>query len=124
MWERLRPRTANRRMLGMLRAAAAWREREAQRVNIPRQRLLRDENLLEVAATAPATAEALTRCRGITRGFAEGRSGAGLLAAIAAVNALPEEDLPEAPRSRDGPRPSPRPRFALEGAAGRAVRGA
>ncbi len=107
MWERLRPRTANRRLLGVLRAAAAWREREAQRVNIPRQRLLRDENLLEVAATAPATAEALARCRGITRGFAEGRSGAGLLAAIAAATALPEEELPEAPRGRDGPRASP-----------------
>ena len=107
MWERLRPRTGNRRMLGVLRAAAAWREREAQRVNIPRQRLLRDENLLEVAATAPTSAEALTRCRGITRGFAEGRSGAGLLAAISAAMALPEEDLPEAPRTREGPRPSP-----------------
>ena len=107
MWERLRPRTGNRRMLGVLRAAAAWREREAQRVNIPRQRLLRDENLLEVAATAPTTAEALTRCRGITRGFAEGKSGVGLLAAIAAATALPEDALPEVPRGRDGPRPSP-----------------
>ena len=107
MWERLRPRTGNRRMLGVLRATAAWREREAQRVNIPRQRLLRDENLLEVAATAPMSADALTRCRGITRGFAEGKSGAGLLAAIAAATALPEDDLPEAPRGRDGPRPSP-----------------
>ncbi len=107
MWERLRPRTANRRMLGVLRSVAAWREREAQRVNIPRQRLLRDENLLEVAATAPASAEALARCRGITRGFAEGKSGVGLLAAIAAATALPEDALPEAPRGRDGPRPSP-----------------
>ena len=107
MWERLRPRTANRRLLGVLRATAAWREREAQRVNIPRQRLLRDESLLEVAATAPATAEALARCRGVTRGFAEGRSGTGLLAAIAAAAALPEEALPEAPRGREGPRPSP-----------------
>ena len=34
-WERLRPRTSNRRFLGMLRAAAAWREREAQRVEHP-----------------------------------------------------------------------------------------
>ena len=107
VWERLRPRTGNRRMLGVLRAIAAWREREAQRVNIPRQRLLRDESLLEVAATAPVTGEALARCRGITRGFAEGRSGAGLLAAIASAVALPEEDLPEAPRSREGSRPSP-----------------
>ena len=29
MWERMRPRTSNRRMLATLRAAAAWREREA-----------------------------------------------------------------------------------------------
>ncbi len=107
MWERLRPRTANRRMLGVLRAIAAWREREAQRVNIPRQRLMRDESLLEVAATAPETGEALARCRGVSRGFAEGRSGTGLLAAIAAAVALPEDALPDAPRSREGPRPSP-----------------
>jgi ribonuclease D len=107
MWERLRPRTNNRRLLGVLRAAAAWREREAQRVDIPRQRLVRDESLLEIAATAPATAEALARCRGVTRGFAEGRSGAGLLAAIATAQALPEDDLPEAQKQREGPRPSP-----------------
>ena len=107
MWERLRPRTGNRRMLGVLRAVAAWREREAQRVDIPRQRLVRDESLLEIAATAPDSAEALARCRGITRGFAEGRSGVGLLAAIAAAQALDEDSLPEAQRGRDGPRPSP-----------------
>ena len=73
MWERLRPRSNNRRFLGMVRALAAWREREAQRVNIPRQRLLRDETLLEIAATAPGDPEQLARARGISRGFAEGR---------------------------------------------------
>jgi ribonuclease D len=107
MWERLRPRTSNRRLLGVLRAIAAWREREAQRVNIPRQRLLKDEALLEIAATAPATPQALARARGVTRGFAEGRSGASLLAAIEAAQALPEEELPDAQRGRDGPRASP-----------------
>ncbi len=107
MWERLRPRTANRRMLGLLRAAAAWREREAQRVNIPRQRLLKDESLLEIAATAPTSAEALARVRGISRGFAEGRSGAGLVAALQEAAALPDAALPDAPRAKDGPRASP-----------------
>jgi len=107
MWERLRPRTANRRMLGLLRAAAAWREREAQRVNIPRQRLLKDESLLEIAATAPGSAEALARVRGISRGFAEGRSGTGLVAALQEAAALPETALPESPRGKDGPRASP-----------------
>jgi ribonuclease D len=107
VWERLRPRSSNRRFLGMVRALAAWREREAQRVNIPRQRLLRDEGVLEIAATAPDTAEALARARGISRGFAEGRTGASLLAAVAEAKVLPEETLPEAPRTRDGARPSP-----------------
>ncbi|HTR15818.1 MAG TPA: ribonuclease D [Acetobacteraceae bacterium] len=107
MWERLRPRTGNRRMLGLLRAIAAWREREAQRVNIPRQRVLKDESLLEIAATAPDNAEALSRVRGVTRGFAEGKSGTSLLAAIAEAAALPEEALPAAPRAKEGARPSP-----------------
>lgn len=106
MWERLKPRTGNRRLLGLLRAAAAWREREAQRINIPRQRLVRDESLLEIAATAPATPEALARIRGITRGFAEGNSGTGLLAALAAAAALPEDALPDGRPQRDTPRPS------------------
>ncbi len=107
MWERLRPRTGNRRLLGILRAVAAWREREAQRSNVPRQRMLKDEALLEIAATGPDTPEELARARGVTRGFAEGRGGAALLAAIAAAKALPDGAMPEAPGGRDGPKPSP-----------------
>ncbi|MFC0408509.1 ribonuclease D [Roseomonas elaeocarpi] len=106
-WERLRPRTTNRRFLGALRAAAAWREREAQRVNVPRQRLVRDESLLEIAATMPADAAALARARGVSEGFARGKSGAGLLAALAEARELPEELLPEPPKDRVGTPPSP-----------------
>ena len=107
VWQRLRPRSSNRRFLGTLRALAAWREREAQRINIPRQRLLKDESLLEIAATAPGSPEALERARGITRGFAEGRTGASLLEAIAAAARLPDEALPSVPRGADAARPSP-----------------
>ncbi|HXT80299.1 MAG TPA: ribonuclease D [Acetobacteraceae bacterium] len=105
-WERLRPRSSNRRFLSLLRALAAWREREAQRINIPRQRLVRDEVLLEIAATAPGSPEALARARGITRGFAEGRTGADLLAHIAAAKAIPESELPDVGQPRDNVRPS------------------
>ena len=107
LWERLRPRTSNRRMLALLRAAVAWREREAQRINIPRQRLVKDESLLEIAATVPATPEALSRIRGVSRGFAEGKTGAGLLTALQDAASLPDAALPATPRSRDGARPSP-----------------
>ncbi len=107
IWQRLRPRSTNRRYLGMVRAVAAWREREAQRINIPRQRLLKDETLLEIAATVPDSPDALARARGITRGFAEGRTGAALLEAVAAARAEPEDLLPEAPRQDAAARPSP-----------------
>ena len=105
-WERLRPRTTNRRLLYCLKEVAAWREKEAQRVNIPRQRLIKDEALLEIAATAPANAEALARVRGVTRGFAEGRSGTALLEVLAAARQVPDAELPAPTQSRETARPS------------------
>ena len=105
-WERLRPRTANRRLLQILKQVAAWREKEAQRVNIPRQRLIKDEALLEIAATAPASPEALARVRGVTRGFAEGKSGSALMEVLAAARRVPDAELPAAPQQRDSLRPS------------------
>lgn len=106
-WERLKPRSSNRRYLARLQALAAWREREAQRVNIPRQRLVKDEALLEIAATMPADAAALARIRSISRGLAEGRTGDSLLEAIRAARAIPDSALPPAPAPRDAQRASP-----------------
>jgi ribonuclease D len=105
-WERLKIRGGNRRFIALVRTLAAWREQEAQRINIPRQRLLKDETLMEIAAIAPRTPEALARARGITRGFAEGKTGQSLLEALAPTNALPEADLPPTPRPRETARPS------------------
>ena len=105
-WERLRPRTTNRRLLYILKEVAAWREKEAQRVNIPRQRLIKDEALLEIAATAPTNADALARVRGVTRGFADGRSGTALLDVLAAARRVPDAELPAAPQARETARPS------------------
>jgi ribonuclease D len=106
-WERLKPKTSNRRYLGVLRAAAAWRESEAQRINIPRGRLVKDETLLELAATAPVTPEELLRARGVSEGFARGKSGAGLLAAIRAARDLAEDALPMPLEARKGAGASP-----------------
>jgi len=106
-WERLKLRTSNRRQLALVQAIAAWREREAQRINIPRGRLVKDEQIPEIAALAPDNAEALTRVRGISAGFANGKSGVSLLAAIAEAKALGEADLPKVERPREAPRASP-----------------
>ncbi|WP_421989412.1 ribonuclease D [Roseococcus sp.] len=106
-WERLKPKSTNRRFLGVLRAAAAWREAEAQRINIPRGRLVKDESLAEVAATAPETVEQLARVRGVSEGFAKGKSGASLIAAIVEAKKLPEDALPMPLEARKGAGASP-----------------
>ncbi|MCS6921449.1 MAG: ribonuclease D [Elioraea sp.] len=105
-WQRLKPRSTNRRFLAVLRAVAAWREREAQRLNIPRQRVVKDETVLEVAAQAPSDVAGLLRARGFPRSLAEGKSGAALLAAISEAKALPEEALPPVEEKRNGARAS------------------
>lgn len=106
-WERLKIRSNNRRQLGLAKAIAAWREREAQRINIPRGRLLKDEQVPEIASLAPDDAEALSKARGISAGFANGKSGASLLAAIKEAKGWPESELPKAERQRESAKASP-----------------
>ncbi len=106
-WQRLKPRTSNRRFLGALRAVAAWREHEAQRLNIPRGRVVKDESLMEIAAAAPTDATALARVRGFPKSMAEGKAGAALIAALQEAARLPDSALPEAVERRDGPKASP-----------------
>ena len=71
--------------------------REAQRRNVPRNRIVRDEALTEIAAHHPTTAAELARTRGLSRGFAEGRMGEAILAVVAEALALPEAEWPAAP---------------------------
>jgi ribonuclease D len=97
-WRRLKPRGASPRLLGTLKEVAAWRERTAQRIDIPRQRLLRDEQLLEIASHAPKTVEELALTRGLGRGFAEGWQGREILEAIDKARKMPESELPNRER--------------------------
>jgi ribonuclease D len=81
-WRRLKPRSTNKRFLTVLIAVAAWREREAQARDVPRNRILKDEALLEIAAHPPATIEALSEIRAIPTGYAQSRNGKAIVAAV------------------------------------------
>lgn len=81
-WERIKVRGGNPRFLAVLRELAGWREREAQRRDVPRNRILRDDSLLDIAAHPPATIDELARGRGVGRGVAEGKLGGDILAAV------------------------------------------
>ena len=103
-WKRLKPRSRNRRFLAIVREIAAWREEYAQQHNQTRNRVIRDDALMEVAANAPKDAESLARIRGFADKIARNEAGARLLAAIRKAEALPDSELPGAPPKggRDG----------------------
>ncbi len=103
-WRRLKPRSSSPRFLMVLKELAAWREREARDRDLPRQRLMRDETLMEIAAHAPVGIDELARTRGLSKGAAEGRQGAAVLDAVARALATPEANWPVPPERVELPR--------------------
>lgn len=103
-WRRLKPRSSSPKFLAVLKELAAWREREAQERDIPRQRMLRDEALMEIAAHHPTNAVELSRTRGLGKGLVEGKMGAALLEAVQRGLALPEDQIPKPPERVELPR--------------------
>lgn len=100
---RIKSRTRNPRFLAVLRELAAWRELEAQRRDLPRQRVLRDETMLETAASAPTSLEALAGIRQLSKSMTEGPAAEALVAAVNAGLALPAEDCPDLPQRKEHP---------------------
>jgi len=91
-WRRVKVRSRDPRFLAIVRALAAWREIEAQKRDLPRARVLRDDLLLEVAASRPASPEEVAALRRISVDKASQR---GIAEAVAAALALDETDLPK-----------------------------
>jgi len=102
-WRRLKIRGKSRRFLAAVIELAAWREHEAQEKDMPRQRVVRDETLLDIAAQDPSTAEALAQVRSMSRGQADGRHGREILEALERARARKPEDLPRTPDREDTP---------------------
>jgi ribonuclease D len=97
-WRRLKIRNGKPRFLQVVKEVAAWRETEAQARDLPRNRVIKDDSLMDVAGSAPKSVEELSRVRGLNRNFAEGRLGRGLLEAVRRALEVPNEDLPKARR--------------------------
>jgi ribonuclease D len=103
VWKRIKFRSDKPRRCAILREIAAWRETEAQRANLPRGRILKDETLGEIASHAPDTVAELSRVRGLGTSLAEGRYGVALLEAVKKAKALPAEECPKIERKHGLP---------------------
>jgi ribonuclease D len=103
IWKKLRVRSPKPRMLAILRELAAWREITAQERNIPRVRVMRDELMLELAASAPKSQEDLGRMRGRSRFFFNAEDERTILELIEKAQKLPLEDCPDVKKGQDSP---------------------
>ncbi len=102
-WQRLKVRNPKQHYLAALKAAAAWREREAISKNVPRRRILKDDALYDLAQQRPRDLKALERLRGIPRGFEKSRSAQSLVDAINAAVENAADYAPPAPKVQHMP---------------------
>ncbi len=102
-WLRLKSRLRKPPELAVLRAIAAWREREARSRNVPRSRVLKDDALFEIAQQQPRDSEALSRLRTIPKGWERSSAGAAIIGAVNAALALPKTEMPQAVRQAHAP---------------------
>lgn len=72
-WQKIKHRSHNVKYLTMLRELASWREKRAQRKNVIRQAIIKDEALLNIAAVAPETHEQLEQIRNMRQDILAGK---------------------------------------------------
>ena len=100
-WKRVKTRTHSARFLAVVQTLAAFRERFAQERNIPRNRVFKDDALVELASNKPKSHEDLGRSRLLLREARKGDIADGILHAVAKGVAMRAEDMPQPDRSRE-----------------------
>lgn len=100
-WSRIKVQSRKPDVLGRLQAMAAWREKEAQRKNIPRGRIMKDETLADIAAHPPKTQADLPKVRGLSPAWRDNEIGARLIAVIESSKPMSRDTMPD--RGRSGP---------------------
>lgn len=93
-WERVKTRTTSGRFLAIVRELARFREGYAQNKNIPRSRIFKDDALLELASTKPATLDELNKSRLLLREARRGDIADGIITAVRAGLDCKPEDVP------------------------------
>lgn len=99
-WKRLKTRTNSRRFLSIVRELADFRETTARTKNIPRNRVFKDDALMEMAASRPKTQQDLGKSRLLLREARRDETAEGILAAIRKGEACPPDDMPQVPAQR------------------------
>ena len=100
-WKRVKTRTNSPKFLAIVRELAAFREGYAQENNVPRNRVYKDDALVELASVKPRTHADLGGLRLLLREARRGAIADGILAAIARGVDCPQDQMPKPDRSRE-----------------------
>ncbi|MGN6464274.1 MAG: ribonuclease D [Rhizobiaceae bacterium] len=102
-WKRLKMRLRKPQELAVVRHVAAWREREARERDVPRQRVIKDDAIYEIAQQQPRDQAALARLRMTPKGWERSATAAALLEAVNTALDLPREEMPKPPKQVQSP---------------------
>ena len=99
-WRRVkRISSLNRRQLAIAREVTAWREREAQRRDVPKRWILGDESIVEVARRAPASPAEVSAIRGVADKAGKGAQR-GIAEAVKRGLNMSDDQLPTLTKKR------------------------
>ena len=97
IWRRLKFRGGRPDMVNRLAKLAEWREVEAQRRDVPRGRLLRDDTLIDLAGSNPKTGAEFRKIRGFPGGET-GKLVKPVLNVLKQAAETPKQDYPRLDR--------------------------
>ncbi len=100
-WRRLKVKSTNQRFLAQVQALAEFRELEAKAKNVPRNRIVDDKTLLQLAAHAPHSENDLRKAAGHAWFLKDSKLRHKILAVIEKTEAIPKDDLPDKPKRQD-----------------------
>lgn len=100
-WLRVKTRTTSPKFLSVVRELAKFRESYAQTKNIPRNRVFKDDALVELASTKPGNMQDLGRARLLLREARKGEIADGILTAVNTGLSLPQDAMPRLPKRDD-----------------------
>lgn len=92
-YKRIKARNSKPAQLNRLAQLASWREKEAQRRDVPRGRILRDDTLIDLAGSNPKTHADLKKIRGFPGGE-NGKFGPAVIEVLKKANAMAEDAWP------------------------------
>lgn len=99
VYKRIKIRTNKPVILNRLKYLARFRETECQRRDLPRGRFLKDETLMDLAATAPKSIQAVSKIRGLGNQKSDWLAKQ-LVSIIEQADSLPKNEWPQLPEKQ------------------------